>query len=114
MSDWMSGPHRAQRTVSLEVTPDSDPVELTEPVEVVAWLRALPPQAVLLSNAESGRPYVWQVRAAGYLGETGLGTRAVVLMIGSEEMFELTDDDDAATLAAEAPFRVLWMPGGAT
>jgi hypothetical protein len=93
-----------------EPTP-ADPVELTEPVDVVAWLRALPRWTVLLSTRDPGRPRCWQVRPwYEYRGAGGGSEFTALVMAGSEEAYELGDDEDAAQVAAEAPFRVLWTP----
>lgn len=82
---------------------------------VVAWLRALPVWTVLLGAGESGRPRAWQVRPhweyAGAVVSPGEFTALV--MAGSDEAYDVGDDDDMAMVAAEGPFRVLWTPGGA-
>lgn len=87
-----------------------DPVELTGPVDVVAWLRALPVGAVLLDGREP--PRVWQVRLRYSEYHERLAEREFMALVmgGSEEFYELGDDEDAALVAAEGPFRVLWMP----
>lgn len=92
---------------------EPEPTELTEPTDVVAWLRALPVGTVLLGLRDPERPRAWQVRPWYEYHGTGGGSEFTALvMCGSEEAYEVADDDDMATLAAEGPFRVLWTPGG--
>lgn len=96
--------------------PDAlEPAELTEPVDVVAWLRALPVGTVLLARGDSHTPRAWQVRM--WLEPTPPWEPkprefAALLMCGSGEAYELADDDDMAMIAAEGPFQLLWTPGG--
>lgn len=93
--------------------PQSDPAELTQPVDVVAWLRALPVGAVLLSTREPERPRAWQVRPwHRYCGAHTRDEFTALVMAGSEEAYDVGDDEDAAMAAEEAPFRVLWTPEG--
>lgn len=116
MSDWMSGPHRTQRTVSVDAPVEPDPVELTDPVDVIAWLRAIPLWTVLIEDGD--RPRAWQKRpwreaTPCYRHESAVEIIAMVLA-GSEEAYDLADDDDAAMVAENGPFHPVWMPGGAT
>lgn len=92
-----------------------EPVELAEPVDVVAQLRALPVWTVLLSTREPERPRCWQIRPwYEYHGAHGGTEFTALVMCGSEEAYELGDDEDVVSVAHEGPFRVLWTPGGAT
>ncbi len=102
MSDWMSGPHKAQRTVPLEVASDPEPVELTDPVDVIAWLRALPVGAVLLDKDGDA----WQL-CKGLLP-------TAFQRIGGTYDYPVQYDEYMNRVARDAPFRVLWRPGGAT
>lgn len=79
-----------------------EPVELTEPVDVVAWLRALPVGTVLLD----GRGRAWQLRAQRTTG------RSTFLLTGSTSPYRLAAIADMRAVAKSAPFRVLWTPGG--
>lgn len=108
MSDWMHGPHVAQRTADLEVTPDPDPVELTDPVDVVAWLRALPVGTVLLDREQRA----WQLRQWSWSSERG--HVANWAWYGANTHLAYNVPNGLTAFAAERPFRVLWMPGGAT
>lgn len=94
--------------------PDAlEPTELTEPVDVIAWLRALPVWTVLLSLHDPQRPRCWQVRPwYEYHGTGGGSDFTELVMAGSEEAYEMDDDEDMALVAAEAPFQLLWTPGG--
>jgi len=103
MSDWMSGPHRAQRPVDLEVASDPEPVELTDPLDVIAWLRALPDGTVLLDR----RGRAWQLHISPARGR-------IFVRAGSTSPYSPERTADMAIVAAYAPFRVLWRPGGAT
>jgi hypothetical protein len=89
---------------------DLDPAELTEPLDVVAWLRALSVGTVLLDGREP--PRVWQVRlrCSDYHDRLQEREFAALVMGGSEEFYELGDDEDAGMVAAEGPFRVLYVP----
>lgn len=109
----MSGPHHLQRAVPLDAEPE--PVEVTDPLDVVAWLRALPVGTVLLDEKQVP-PRAWQKRpwhehTHCYDRPSPLEFEALV-MAGSEEAYDLRDDDDTAMVAAEGPFRVLYMPPG--
>jgi hypothetical protein len=95
----MSGPH-AVRHSTAEPQPEPDPVEVTEPVDVVAWLRALPVGTVLLSADR----VAWQVRADG--------GPADVVYSATGGYFYRGDEPEMTELANEGPFLVLWMPPG--
>lgn len=86
--------------------PDDEPLEVTEPTDVVAWLRALPVGTVLLAEGAHGMPRAWQVRPLWDERRSGL------MLAGSEEVYQVADDDDMSVVAGEGPFRVLWTPGG--
>jgi hypothetical protein len=93
---------------------DLDPAELTEPVDVVAWLRALSVGTVLLDEHEP--PRAWQVRPwCEYAHRADPREFAALVMAGSEEAYELGDEQDVRMVAAEGPFQVLYVPpeGGA-
>lgn len=94
---------------------EAEPVELAEPVDVVAWLRALPLYAVLLDGRDPERPRCWQVRPWYEYAHCGFADPrefVALVMTGSEEAYELADDEDMGIVAADGPFRVLWTPGG--
>ena len=90
---------------------DLDPVEVTEPVDVVAWLRALPHGTVLIDGRTPAR--AWQKRAWHKYSHCWDVRDPIefsaLLMVGSEEAYDLADDDDAAAVAHEGPW-VAWMP----
>ncbi len=83
-----------------------EPSELTDPVDVVAWLRALTPGTVLLDNMGDA----WQ------LNENSTGHSDSFLAWNcttDSHVFRLDSATDMATMAAWRPFRVLWtLPGG--
>ncbi len=92
---------------------EPEPTELSEPVDVVAWLRALPLDTVLLDSHTP--PRAWQVRpwveySYGHL--TAPREFTALVMAGSEQAYELADDEDAVIAAGEGPFRVLHRPQG--
>ncbi len=109
MSDWMSGPHRAQRTVPLDAVAEPEPAEVTEPLDVVAWLRALPVGTVLLDSDGDA----WQLTAqTNWWGEFD---HAAFMCIDNVIRARLDDETMLSSLAEWAPFRVLYVPpGGAT
>lgn len=97
---------------------ESEPLEVTEPVDVVAWLRALPHGTVLLDGRTPPRAWqkrTWHEHTHCYDVESPVEFEALV-MAGSEEAYDLRDDDDAAMVAGEGPWQVAWMPpvGGAS
>jgi hypothetical protein len=105
MSDWMNGPHHMQRTAPLDAEPDPvEPVELTDPVDVVAWLRALPFGAVLRDGAGDA----WQLNE--FEGEPD--SVLAWLCVGDDHRFWLSSATDMATMAAWRPFTVLYLPPG--
>lgn len=79
-------------------------VELTEPVDVVAWLRALPVGTVLLDSSCEA----WQ---SGYM-ESHYASVVAFHCVGDDYAFRIDSAVDMATMAAFRPFRVLWTPGG--
>jgi len=117
VSDWMSGPHRAQRTVPMDAPVEPEAAEVAEPLDAVAWLRALPMGTVLLDEHVPPRAWqkrLWHEHTHCYDRPSPIEFEALV-MAGSEEAYDLRDDDDTALVAGEGPFQVLYMPpGGAT
>jgi hypothetical protein len=92
------------------MTAEPEPLEITEPVDVVAWLRALPLGTVLLDG--KGRAWqkrLWHEHTYCYDIESPVEFPALV-MAGSEEAYDLRDDDDTAIAAGEGPFDVLHLP----
>lgn len=82
-----------------------DPAELTEPLDVVAWLRALPVGTVLLDSGS----VAWQLRLFAR-------NLSAVPADGWGESHNLAREDHARDMARHAPFRLLWTPpqdGGA-
>ncbi len=87
-----------------------EPLEVSEPVDVVAWLRALPMGTVLLDRSRRGwQVRIWHEHTHCYDVESPREFEAL-LMAGSEEAYDLRDDDDAAMVAGEGPWQVAWMP----
>lgn len=90
-----------------------EPVELSEPVDVVAWLRALPVGAVLLDKDGMA----WQLhvlgRGPGRLSTDPDRTAFHCAVDGSPPRWRAVDED-MRQMARWAPFRVLWPlpPGG--
>lgn len=80
---------------------EPEPVELTEPVDVVAWLRALPVGTVLLDRDRDA----WQL--------VGINELTFMCVDGSLTA-DVDSDYQMAAMSEYAPFLVLWTPGGGT
>lgn len=85
---------------------EPEPVELTEPTDVVAWLRALPVGTVLLDSSTDA----WKL--ASFPTAQGAAPFVAFECTNDDYRYRLDDAVDMATMAAWRPFRVLWTPGG--
>lgn len=85
---------------------DGEPTELTEPVDVIAWLRALPVGTVLLDSGADA----WQCTRVPPDEGGGEGFTAFRCVPEEYLLCEVDEQQHMVYMARFAPFRVLWTP----